>query len=152
MTKSSSDEMYITDIVTVQEEIDGIVHLNFGRIEGTNDIYVERFMYKMCQDEKYSNMGCLEKVVEKYVILTDGWYNLEYEYKDKDMTLKEKYMDLIRKNCDGFYRIRKQLFPVVKDFVNPLNKDDIHFYDDIEQSYWEEYNARRGISKWDLYD
>ena len=106
----------------------------------------------MCEDDVNSNMGCFKKVIEKYVVLTDGWNNLECEYKDNDMTLEEKYLDLIRKNCNGFYSIRKRLLPVVKDFVNPLGKRDAHFYDHIEQRYFEEYNARRGISKYDLYD
>lgn len=143
--------MMLTDVVTIEEEIEKNIFLRFGRIEGTDDIYIERFVYKKSPDDEYSNMWCIEKVVEASLRLTYAWNELKHHYTGESTPLSERYMNLIRANCETFTRIRKQLLPVVRDFIEPLSPNHHRFYsDEEEEKYFEEYYMRRGKTKWEI--
>ena len=143
--------MMLTDMVTIPEEIKKDIFLRFGRIEGTDDIYIERFVYKKSADDESSNMWCIEKVVEASLRLTYAWNELKHHYNGESTPLSERYMNLIRENCETFTRIRKQLFPVVRDFIEPLSPNHHRFYsDEEEEKYFEDYYMRRGKTKWEI--
>ena len=116
--------------------------LSFSRIVGSEDIFLERFYYKMMPDDE-SNIGCLSKIQIACIRIEYGWHELS---KDESIPLKTRYMDLIEKNYKGFPTIRDTLHPIVKGFVKPLPLSKCY---GIQDEYREEYYKKRlGSSKY----
>lgn len=136
----------LTDYEEYIEEIDNKIHLGIGRVEGTDDIYIKRFMYFVCQPDPDNNIGCIEERILAKIMIADGWRDMGLN-KDESTPIKTRYMKLLQEQYDNSYYVGKQLFPVIRDFVKP-RKNGTH--DDYE--YKMEYYRKRNMFMYDSED
>ena len=132
----------LENYVEIVEEIDRVVYLGIGTLKGSEDIILQRFNWKVAMpsqlDEENSNMGLFEKNIIASVRLE---YALSELSKDENIPWETRYMDLLKKNYYSFPRIRRQLHPILKDFVAPLSSRCGLDKEDCQ--YREEYYRKR---------
>lgn len=134
--------LVLTDYAEYIEEIDQKIHLGIGRVEGTDDIYIKRFHYFVCEPDSH-NMGCIEERVLAKIMIADGWRDMGLN-EDESTPIKTRYMNLLQDQYDNSYYVGNQLFPVIRDFVKP-RKNGTH--DDYE--YKMEYYRKRNMFMYD---
>ena len=113
----------LINYVEIMEEIDKTVYLSIGVIEGTDNIRIDRFEWVREITPDDLNMGTARKNTLSNCVIEYGWKNVS---KDETIPLRRRYMELIETEYYKSAWFRKNIHPVVKDFVKPVPKGDYH--------------------------
>jgi hypothetical protein len=139
---TENTRLELENYVEIVEELERTIRLGIGVLKGTPDIILQRFTLHVERpselDDEDSNMGFFRKNVMVSVRLE---YALRELSKDENIPLETRYMDLLKKNYYSFPTIRRQLHPILKDFVAPLSSRCGPNHKDLE--YREEYYRKR---------
>lgn len=129
----------LINYVEITEEIDKTVYLSIGVIEGTDNIRIDRFEWVREITPDDLNIGSARKNTLSNCVIEYGWKNVS---KDETIPLRRRYMELIETEYYKSTWFRKNIHPVVKDFVKPVPKGDYHRSMEDEEYHRSYYGKR----------
>ena len=126
---------YIFNLIDNHSKIDEIsrsIILGIGRIEGTKDIYLERYIFKLGGEP-----------LKKHIIASATIENIgEQIEKNDENPMFDRYISAVEKNYKSSFIFRKEIHPIIDGFVKPLSSKEITFtIDDYE--YRKKYYLER---------
>jgi hypothetical protein len=112
----------------------GLDRLLIGLLEdSSNDLYIERYCYKMDPVNKKTNMGSLSRHVLCKARLEKAWWEVS---KDTSIPMETRYKDLLQLNygSSAYSPISRQLHPLLKGIIEKKKRRDR--YDDSDDEGW----------------
>ena len=108
----SKEEMIrVTEYVEVQNE-DKKYWLGIGKIDHSQDIYIELYhIINVPSSDKNRGTVKREKIISKR--FEYGQYLVS---KNESIHIRERYIEMLRKQCEDSFIVKKSLMPLVKDF------------------------------------
>ena len=114
----SKEEMIrVTEYVELQNDYKKY-WLGIGKIDQSQDIYIELYhIINVPSSDK--NVGTVkrEKIISKR--LEYGQYHVS---KNESIHIRERYIEMLRKQCEDSFIVKESLMPLLKDFVCIVGK------------------------------
>ena len=114
----SKEEMIrVTEYVELQNE-DKKYWLGIGKIDQSQDIYIELYhIINVSSSDKNIRTVKREKIISKR--LEYGQYHVS---KNESIHIRERYIEMLRKQCEDSFIVKESLMPLLKDFVCIVGK------------------------------
>ena len=107
----------VTEYVEFQNE-NGKFWLGIGKIDQSQDIYIELY-HIISVPSSDKNVGTVkrEKIISKRFE-----YGQYYVSKNESIHIKQRYIEMLRQQCEDSWLVKKSLMPLVKDFECIIGK------------------------------
>ena len=116
MTSPREGMMEVNDYVEFPNET-GKYWLGIGKIAGTYDLYMTRFVKTAhptgLWEEGDKNEGLMERHTYETRTMGGGQYSVS---KDETIPIKERYVKMLHDQWHDFVLVKRDLAPLVKDF------------------------------------
>ena len=92
--------------------------LGIGKIDGSQDIYLELYhIINIPSSHKNTRTVKRKEIISKR--LAYGQYHVS---KNNSIHIRERYIEMLRKQCEMSHIVKKSLMPLVKDFECIIGK------------------------------
>jgi len=114
----SKEEMIrVTEYVELQNDYKKY-WLGIGKIDQSQDIYIELYhIINVPSSDKNIGKVKREKIISKR--LEYGQYHVS---KNESIHIRERYIEMLRKQCEDSFIVKESLMPLLKDFVCIVGK------------------------------
>ena len=114
----SKEEMIrVTEYVEFQND-DKNYWLGIGKIDRSQDLYIELYhIINVPSSDKNRATVKREKIISKR--FEYGQYHVS---KNESIHIRERYIEMLRKQCEDSFIVKKSLMPLVKDFECIIGK------------------------------
>lgn len=114
---SKKEMIRVTEYVELQND-DKKYWLGIGKIDGSQDIYLE--LYHIIKiPSSHKNTGTFKR---KEIISKRFAYGQYHVSKNNSIHIRERYIEMLRKQCEMSHIVKNSLMPLVKDFECIIGK------------------------------